>query len=132
MNLSKRTARSHSEGYCRLNTQLASLVEMHSEAAHELLDRVEVETVHYVNVADDGKIMEKDREIAALKEKMSKLQDELKDALTDKEKLRHEGREVLFSTSFSLHLHLCLLMECLNPFRFHNDARMLAHFRGLS
>lgn len=104
---------------------------MHSEAAHELLDRVEVETVHYVNVADDSKIMEKDREIAALKVKMSKLEDELKDALADKEKLRHKGREVWFSTSFSMHLHLCLFLECLNPFRFHNGARILARFRGL-
>ena len=59
---------------------------MHSEAAHELLDRVEVETVKFVNVSDDGKIQEKDREIADLKMQVSKLEDQLKEALSGNQK----------------------------------------------
>ena len=69
---------------------MTALVEMHSEAAHELLDRVEVETIKFVKVKEDGKIQEKDREIADLKMQVSKLEDQLKEALAGNQKRRKD------------------------------------------
>ena len=90
--------------------QLTSLVEMHSEAARELLDRVEVETVHYINVTDDSKITEKESEIAALMATVSKLEDDLKDALSNKEKPSYEASEVFFYIGFEYTRAIYLLL----------------------
>lgn len=71
--------------------QLTNLVEMHTQAAHELLDRVEVETI---NMPAPSAYDSKDEEIAHLRKKIAKTESELNESLADAEARRLREKEL--------------------------------------